>query len=100
MLYGSCRSPECRPRCAFAPDSPFSSSSAASSSMLSSLPPTPSPPSNTPQQPGRHGSERLNKSYIDANHLETPISTQMHSSLDPEDQMLYWHENSKPGTIV
>ncbi|MFT7801448.1 FERM domain-containing protein 4B isoform X1 [Arapaima gigas] len=107
--YGSCRSPECHLRCAFAPDTPSSSSSAATSSMLSSLPPTPpssssshhaaEPWGSTPQQPGHQGSERLNKSYVDVNQLETPVSNQTNSSLDPEDQ-IYWHENSKPGTIV
>ncbi|XP_018589653.1 FERM domain-containing protein 4B isoform X4 [Scleropages formosus] len=58
-------------------------------------------PPASPQQPYPSSYSTLHsRSYIDANHLETPISTQMHSSLDPEDQMLYWHENSKPGTIV
>ncbi|XP_029357438.1 FERM domain-containing protein 4B isoform X2 [Echeneis naucrates] len=32
------------------------------------------------------------RSYID-------VSSQMHTNLDPEDQ-IYWHEDSKPGTIV
>lgn len=39
------------------------------------------------------------RSYIDVNqtdsHMISPVD-----SFDSEDQTLYWHEDSKPGTIV
>ncbi|KAJ8361234.1 hypothetical protein SKAU_G00177590 [Synaphobranchus kaupii] len=122
--YGSCQLSECpchsaesQQRCAFVPASPSSSSS--SSSVLSSLPPS-SPrcmaerPGSAAQQPQSYRKERLNKyphakcspryvrngSYVDVNQMETPTCSQINSSLDPEDQRLHWHEDSKPGTIV
>uniref|UniRef100_A0A3B4A124 Cytohesin Ubiquitin Protein Inducing domain-containing protein n=1 Tax=Periophthalmus magnuspinnatus TaxID=409849 RepID=A0A3B4A124_9GOBI len=41
------------------------------------------------------------RSYIDVSHLErrTTNSHQMHPNMDPAEQ-IYWHEESKPGTIV
>ncbi|XP_017291326.1 FERM domain-containing protein 4B isoform X3 [Kryptolebias marmoratus] len=40
------------------------------------------------------------RSYVDVNHIDSHISNQMHnSSVDP-DEHIYWHEGSKPGTIV
>ncbi|RXM91087.1 FERM domain-containing protein 4B [Acipenser ruthenus] len=40
------------------------------------------------------------RSYIDVNQMENPESNPLENSLDPDDQLLYWHEDSKPGTIV
>ncbi|KAK2889457.1 hypothetical protein QQF64_028380 [Cirrhinus molitorella] len=41
------------------------------------------------------------RSYIDVNHHDSHTSSPMDSSFDSEDQQtLFWHENSKPGTIV
>uniref|UniRef100_UPI003AAF322E FERM domain-containing protein 4B isoform X2 n=1 Tax=Centroberyx gerrardi TaxID=166262 RepID=UPI003AAF322E len=40
-----------------------------------------------------------NRSYIDVNQMDSHISSPIDSNLDPEEQ-IYWHENSKPGTIV
>ncbi|XP_067316287.1 FERM domain-containing protein 4B isoform X4 [Pseudorasbora parva] len=40
------------------------------------------------------------RSYIDVNHHDSHMSSPMDSSFDSEDQQLYWHEDSKPGTIV
>uniref|UniRef100_A0A3Q1BY41 FERM domain-containing protein n=1 Tax=Amphiprion ocellaris TaxID=80972 RepID=A0A3Q1BY41_AMPOC len=40
-----------------------------------------------------------NKSYLDVSQTDSNISNQMHTNMDPEDQ-IYWHEDSKPGTIV
>lgn len=31
--------------------------------------------------------------------MDSHINSQMHTNMDPEEQ-LYWHEDSKPGTIV
>nr|XP_033481349.1 FERM domain-containing protein 4B isoform X3 [Epinephelus lanceolatus] len=39
------------------------------------------------------------RSYIDVSQMDSHISNQMHTNLEPEDQ-IYWHEDSKPGTIV
>ncbi|XP_070758129.1 FERM domain-containing protein 4B isoform X4 [Enoplosus armatus] len=39
------------------------------------------------------------RSYIDVSQMDPHISNQMHTDLEPEDQ-IYWHEDSKPGTIV
>ncbi|TSM36148.1 FERM domain-containing protein 4B [Bagarius yarrelli] len=38
-------------------------------------------------------------SYIDVNQMDSYLSSPV-DSFDSEDQTLYWHENSKPGTIV
>ncbi|MBN3284898.1 FRM4B protein, partial [Polyodon spathula] len=40
------------------------------------------------------------RSYIDVNQMENPESNPLENSLDPDDQLLFWHEDSKPGTIV
>uniref|UniRef100_A0A7N6APL7 FERM domain-containing protein n=1 Tax=Anabas testudineus TaxID=64144 RepID=A0A7N6APL7_ANATE len=40
-----------------------------------------------------------NRSYIDVSQVDSHISNHMHTNMDPEDQ-IYWHEDSKPGTIV
>uniref|UniRef100_A0A3B5BCZ2 FERM domain-containing protein 4B-like n=1 Tax=Stegastes partitus TaxID=144197 RepID=A0A3B5BCZ2_9TELE len=40
-----------------------------------------------------------NRSYLDVSQMDSHISSQMHTNMDPEDQ-IYWHEDSKPGTIV
>lgn len=32
--------------------------------------------------------------------MENPESDPLENSLDPDDQLLYWHQDSKPGTIV
>uniref|UniRef100_A0A8C9YBH8 FERM domain containing 4B n=1 Tax=Sander lucioperca TaxID=283035 RepID=A0A8C9YBH8_SANLU len=40
-----------------------------------------------------------NRSYIDVSQMDSHISNQMHTNLEPEEQ-IYWHEDSKPGTIV
>ncbi|KTF82530.1 hypothetical protein cypCar_00023322 [Cyprinus carpio] len=49
-----------------------------------------------------HYSQPLHsRSCIDVNHYDSHTSSPMDSSFDSEDQQtLYWHENSKPGTIV
>lgn len=39
------------------------------------------------------------RSHIDVNQVDSQISHQMQTHLDLEDQ-IYWHEDSKPGTIV
>ncbi|KAM9410759.1 FERM domain-containing protein 4B isoform 1-T1 [Pholidichthys leucotaenia] len=39
------------------------------------------------------------RSCVDVRQMDSHISTQTHTSLDPGDQ-IYWHEDSKPGTIV
>ncbi|KAI1890962.1 hypothetical protein AGOR_G00158980 [Albula goreensis] len=61
----------------------------------------------SPQQPyvgsysmGYSSNPSYSRSYVDVNQMEAPTCSQINSSLDPEDQMLYWHEDSKPGTIV
>ncbi|XP_030632989.1 FERM domain-containing protein 4B isoform X2 [Chanos chanos] len=38
------------------------------------------------------------RSYVDVNQVDA--YSQMNDSFDSEDQTLYWHEDSKPGTIV
>lgn len=38
-------------------------------------------------------------SYIDVSEMDPNINNQMHTNPEPEDQ-IYWHEDSKPGTIV
>lgn len=38
------------------------------------------------------------RSYIDVSQMDPSIN-QMHTGEDPEDK-IYWHEDSKPGTIV
>ncbi|KAM4613665.1 FERM domain-containing protein 4B [Polymixia lowei] len=40
-----------------------------------------------------------NRSYIDVNQTDSHINSQTNSHFEPEEQ-IYWHENSKPGTIV
>uniref|UniRef100_A0A667XSB0 FERM domain containing 4B n=1 Tax=Myripristis murdjan TaxID=586833 RepID=A0A667XSB0_9TELE len=40
-----------------------------------------------------------NRSYVDVNQMDSHISSQMNSNMDPDEQ-IYWHEDSKPGTIV
>nr|XP_046240698.1 FERM domain-containing protein 4B-like isoform X2 [Scatophagus argus] len=40
-----------------------------------------------------------NRSYVDVSQLDHHISNQMNSNLETEDR-IYWHEDSKPGTIV
>nr|CBN80978.1 FERM domain-containing protein 4B [Dicentrarchus labrax] len=40
-----------------------------------------------------------NRSFIDVSQMDPHISNQMNTNLEPEDQ-IYWHEDSKPGTIV
>ncbi|XP_029287249.1 FERM domain-containing protein 4B isoform X4 [Cottoperca gobio] len=40
-----------------------------------------------------------NRSYIDVSQMDSHISNQMPSNLQPDDQ-IQWHEDSKPGTIV
>ncbi|XP_062853610.1 FERM domain-containing protein 4B isoform X2 [Trichomycterus rosablanca] len=39
------------------------------------------------------------RSYIDVNQMDSHLSSPV-DSFDSEDQTLYWHEDSKPGTIV
>uniref|UniRef100_A0A3Q3JEF9 FERM domain-containing protein n=1 Tax=Monopterus albus TaxID=43700 RepID=A0A3Q3JEF9_MONAL len=39
------------------------------------------------------------RSYIDVSQMDSNINNQMHNNMDQEDQ-IYWHEDSKPGTIV
>ncbi|TRY82139.1 hypothetical protein DNTS_009454 [Danionella cerebrum] len=40
-------------------------------------------------------------SYIDVSHRDSHTSSPLDSSFESEDpQALYWHEDSKPGTIV
>ncbi|XP_038551403.1 FERM domain-containing protein 4B isoform X4 [Micropterus salmoides] len=41
----------------------------------------------------------LERSYIDVSEMDPNINNQMHTNPEPEDQ-IYWHEDSKPGTIV
>ncbi|XP_056294059.1 FERM domain-containing protein 4B isoform X4 [Pseudoliparis swirei] len=40
-----------------------------------------------------------NRSSIDVSQVDSHIGHQMHTELEPEDQ-IQWHEDSKPGTIV
>lgn len=39
------------------------------------------------------------RSYIDVNQMDSHLMSPV-DSFDSEDQTLYWHEDSKPGTIV
>ncbi|XP_051562284.1 FERM domain-containing protein 4B-like isoform X2 [Myxocyprinus asiaticus] len=48
-----------------------------------------------------HGHPLHSRSYMDVNQRDSHLSSPMDSSFDSEDQRtLYWHEDSKPGTIV
>ncbi|XP_069570510.1 FERM domain-containing protein 4B isoform X2 [Brachyistius frenatus] len=40
-----------------------------------------------------------NRSFIDVSQMDSQVSNQIHTNMDPEDK-IYWHEDSKPGTIV
>ncbi|XP_067229587.1 FERM domain-containing protein 4B isoform X2 [Chanodichthys erythropterus] len=48
-----------------------------------------------------HSHPLHSRSYIDVSHHDSHTTSPMDSSFDSEDQQtLYWHEDSKPGTIV
>ncbi|XP_029947358.1 FERM domain-containing protein 4B isoform X2 [Salarias fasciatus] len=40
-----------------------------------------------------------NRSYVDVGQMDSHVGHQMHANMEPEEQ-IYWHEDSKPGTIV
>lgn len=40
-----------------------------------------------------------NRSYVDVSQMDPHMSHQMSPRLEPDDR-IYWHEDSKPGTIV
>ncbi|XP_041835567.1 FERM domain-containing protein 4B isoform X2 [Melanotaenia boesemani] len=40
-----------------------------------------------------------NRSFIDVNQMDPHTANQTHANMDPDDR-IYWHEDSKPGTIV
>ncbi|XP_070701253.1 FERM domain-containing protein 4B [Pempheris klunzingeri] len=46
-----------------------------------------------------YGHPAHSRSYVDVSHVDSHISNQMHSNVEP-DGHIYWHEDSKPGTIV
>uniref|UniRef100_A0A672ID09 FERM domain containing 4Ba n=1 Tax=Salarias fasciatus TaxID=181472 RepID=A0A672ID09_SALFA len=39
------------------------------------------------------------RSYVDVGQMDSHVGHQMHANMEPEEQ-IYWHEDSKPGTIV